>query len=308
MGRQMIAVLRGLVALAVLLPAAPAAWAEGFVLGERPFAPTSSWNEPVAARAVYEKIAWPAPTPYNYGVSWDRYAPAIYVAAATDPVVQVRYPPGWGYPGGLLAVRMPPNANGAAGTDGELLVVDGDEVHNFWQFRRTAANAATAESYGMANVVTDSGWARPLPPRGAGIVAVGASQLAGLLVQAETDRGEIEHALQIVVDRPLAKPGFRGEAIHGDGANPGGVVTEGERLAIPPGTPMPAGLSELGRKVFRALAKYGGFVVDVADGLSHLRAQANGFDASVIAALRKDMRKIMPLLQRVGAPAEAVSK
>ena len=91
-----------------------------FVLGQRPFSPSSSWNTPIAAGAAYTKLNWPAPNGYNYGVAWESYAPSIRQGSALDPMVSVAYPPGWGYVGGLLHVRMPLDANGAAGTDGEL--------------------------------------------------------------------------------------------------------------------------------------------------------------------------------------------
>jgi hypothetical protein len=119
------------------------------------------------------------------------------------------------------------------------------------------------------------------------------------LVQAETDRGEIAHALQISIDASLAKPGHTGEAISGDGRHPDGLVREGERLAIPPTAPMPHGLSLLGEKVFRALQTHGAFVVDVAGGVTNLRAQANAYDAITIAALREDIARIGRMLERV---------
>lgn len=125
------------------------------------------------------------------------------------------------------------------------------------------------------------------------------SQLAGLLVQEETDAGDIEHALQIALDAPLQKPGSTGEAISGDGKDPNGISTEGDRLALPPGTPLPADLSPLGAKVFRALVKYGVFNIDTTHGTSLLRAQSNAFDAATIDALRKDVNKFLPALQRV---------
>lgn len=291
---------RGLAVLLLLLPAfAAASEPSGFVLGQRPFASTSSWNTPIPPNAAYAKLNWPASTGYNYSVAWSSYSPAIYVAAPSDPLVQVRHPASWGYPARTIDVRMPAAADGAAGTDGELLVIDGDIVHNFWQFKRHSLHTASAKSYGAANVLTDSGWGRKTPPLGAGIVATGSSQLAGLLVQAETDRGEIEHALHLAIDRTLAKPGFAGEAISGDGGNPNGIVQQGERLAIPPHTPMPDGLSPLGQKVFRAYQRYGAYVVDVAGGVTNLRAQTNAYDKATIAALWHDLGQITPLLQRV---------
>lgn len=268
-----------------------------FTLGQRPFAATSSWNTPVAANATHEKLGWP-PTA-RFGVAWNSYSPAIHVAFDSDPTVSVEYPPGWGYPGGTLSIRMPRDADGASGTDGELLVIDGDTVHNFWQFKRVGHTQATARSYGATNVSTGSGWGRASPFLGAGIVAAGSSQLAGLLVQAETDRGEIEHALQISIESSLAKPGRIGEAISGDGKNPDGLVKEGQRLAIPADAPMPSGLSPLGQKVFRAYQKYGAFVVDVAGGVTNLRAQANSYDRATITALQRDVARITRILERI---------
>jgi len=271
--------------------------ADQFVIGERPFAASSSWNTPVAEGAIYQKVGWPIAA--RFGVAWNSYSPAIYAASDSDPVVSVQYAPGWGYKGGLVNVRMPPDADGAVGTDGELLVIEGGVVHNFWQFKRLSVAEATARSYGATNVITGNGWGRASPFLGAGIVAAGSSQLAGLLVQAETDRGEIAHALQVSIDVSLAKPGHIGEAISGDGRNPNGLIQEGQRLAIPPTVPMPGGLSPLGQKVFRAYQRYGAFVIDVAGGVTNLRAQANAYDRATITALRRDLPRITPMLERV---------
>jgi hypothetical protein len=268
-----------------------------FTLGQRPFAASSSWNMPVAANAIYEKVGWP-PTA-RFGVAWSSYSPAVHVALDSHPVVSVEYPAGWGYPGGTLNIRMPRDADGAPGTDGELLVIAGDTVHNFWQFRRLSPTEAAARSYGATNISTGSGWGRASSFLGAGIVGAGSSQLAGLLVQAETDRGEIAHALQISIESSLAKPGHTGAAISGDGKNPDGLVQEGQRLAIAPAAPMPRGLSPLGQKVFRAYQRYGAFVVDVAGGVTNLRAQANAYDRATITALGQDLTKITPMLERV---------
>ncbi|HEV7258711.1 MAG TPA: hypothetical protein VGN82_13105 [Bosea sp. (in: a-proteobacteria)] len=272
----------------------------GFALGERPFAATSSWNTPIPSDAVFEKVGWPLGA--RFGIAWSSYSPAVHVTSASDPVVLVEHPATWGRPAGAVRVRIPAGADGASGTDGELLVIDGETVHNFWQFRRLGGGNATAQAYGATNVVTGNGWGLRSPFLGAGIVAAGSSQLAGLLVQAETDRGEITHALQIAIDGTLAKPGRIGEAIYGDGQNPDGLVQEGQRLAIPGTVAMPTGLSSLGQKVFRAYQTYGAFVIDVAGGTTNLRAQANAYDRWTIMALQRDLARISPLLQRVGRP------
>ena len=264
-----------------------------------PFSPASSWNTPVPSTATYTTLGWPAPTGYNYGVSWDGYSPAIYTGQSTDPLVQVSIPNSWGWPAQTLAIRMPTGATGAAGTDGELLAMDGTTVHNFWQFKRTSTTTATCSAYGRTDVVTGTGWGSKSPFLSAGIVAAGSSELAGLLVQAETDAGEIEHALAIALDFGLQKPGAVGEAISSDGSSSTGIAQEGERMAIPPSKPMPSGLSPLGQKVFRATQKYGVFSIDVAGGTSNFRAQANAYNETVIIALQSDVAKIIPLLQQV---------
>ncbi len=268
----------------------------GFRLGQRPFASSSSWNTPVAATARYTPLAWKG----SFGVNWEVYTPAVHVAKDSDPLVGVRIPVTWNWPAQTLRIRIPRAVSGAQGTDGELLVINGDTVHNFWQFQRTSDTTATAAAYGRTSLVTGTGWADPVTKRGAGIVATASSQLAGLLVQAETDAGEIRHALHLAVAVNLNRPGSTGEALGGDGTSATGIMQEGQRLAIPPSTSMPPGLSPLGRKVFRALQTYGAFDVDNGDYTTTLmRAQANAYAAATIAALRRDVPRLLPLLQRV---------
>lgn len=268
-------------------------------LATPPFAASSSWNTLVPDNSTFTKLNWPASTGYNYSIAWDSYSPSVYVASASDPVVQVTYPPGWGYPGGTVSVHMPAAANGAAGTDGELIVIDGDLAYNFWQFNRTSNTTAKAASYGAENIVTGDGWGSKSPFLSAGITAVGSSELGGLLIQSEVADGSIDHALQLVVDSKLVMSGFTGSAIAGDGSSASGIVKEGQLLAISPNTPMPAGLSKLGQEVFTAMQKYGAYVVDVAGGVTNIRVQSNAFDDATMTALWHDMGNITPLLQAV---------
>lgn len=270
-----------------------------FTLGMRPFSSTSSWNKQVPTNAIYTELNWPASTGYNYSVNWSTYSPAVYLSKDTDPLVQVSMPDNWGWPAQTLQLRIASGVSGAQGTDGEIIIIDGSTVHNCWQFKRTSNTTATCEAYGRTNILTESGWGSKSPFRSAGIVATGSSQMAGLLVQAETDAGEINHALQIALDGQLNRPGHTGEAISGDGNSANGISMEGERLAIPRNTKMPDNLSALGQKVFRALQNYGAFNIDVAGGVTILRAQNNAYTESVIGALQKDMGKLIPLLQRV---------
>lgn len=274
----------------------------GFVLGQRPFAAGSSWNTPIPSTATYTSVGWPASTGYNYTVTWDGYSAAIFVSSPSDGVVEVTYPASWGYPGGTLSIRMPAAANGAPGTDGELLIIDGGKAHNFWIFDRTGPTTATAQAYGVADLTTGTGWGNRSPFLGAGITAAGSSQMAGILVQAETDAGEIEHALNLRGDSTIVAPGAVGEAIASDGGASGGVLREGQRYAIPRTTAMPAGLSPLGQKVFRALQSYGAFVTDVSGGCTTLGAQQNAYDDATMTALWHDAGQLIPLLKAVPTP------
>lgn len=271
-----------------------------FTLGQTPFAATSSWNTPIPTTGMtYTTLAWPTSTGYNYSVSWDSYSAAIFVASPTDPLVAVTYPAGWGYPGGTIYVHMPAAADGAPGTDGELLIIDGTKVHNFWIFDRTSLTTATASSYGRTDLIAGTGWGSPWPFFGAGITAAGSSQMAGILIQAETDAGEIHHALNIRADSTLVAPGAVGEAISSDGGTTGGMLQEGQRYAIPYSTTMPSGLSPLGQKVFRAFQNYGAFVTDVSTGTTTIGAQQNAYDDTTMTDLWHDCGSIIPLLKKV---------
>lgn len=277
---------------------APLPW----ILGQRPFAARSSWNTPIPAGANYVNIGMPAVEVNNYWVDWDYYAPAVWFSKPSDPLVTVTHPSGWGYPAGTLQIHLPDGITGAKGGDRSILVVDGTKVYNMWQFNRTSATTATAKAFAQADVLSGTGWGGHRSdgqPLGAGITAAGHSMLAGLLIQAETDSGEIRHALQLSVDGRLNNPGFVGEAIHSDGDANAGIMQQGQRLAIPPDVPMPSGLSPLGQKVFRALQVYGAFDVDTSGGSTVLRAQSNAYDTRTIDKLRDDFKKMGPLLHAV---------
>src|SRR3954470_13493504 len=120
-------------------------------LSTSPFSASSSWNTLVPTDSSFTKLNWPGSTGYNYSVAWSSYSPAVYVASASDPVVQVSHPAGWGYPAGTVSVHIPAGVTGASGNDGELIVIDGDIAYNFWQFSRTGNNSATSSSFAQEN-------------------------------------------------------------------------------------------------------------------------------------------------------------
>ena len=65
-----------------------------YSLSNAPFSSNSSWNTAIPQGSTYAKVNWPGSTGYNYSVAWDAYSPAVYVASASDPLVQVSVPGG----------------------------------------------------------------------------------------------------------------------------------------------------------------------------------------------------------------------
>jgi hypothetical protein len=269
-----------------------------FALGQVPFTPTSTWNSPIATSASFTLLAWPA-TGLVYGMNWSSYSAPIYVAAPSDPIVDVACAASWGWPANP-SLHVPSGATGAPGTDGEIVVIDGTTVYNFWRFDRTNDTAATASAYAATDVIKGTGWGTASPFLGAGIMAAGSSGLAGMLVEAETDAGEIRHAIQIQIPQPLQNAGHTGDAIGSDGQSTTGLVQEGDHLGIPPSVAMPSGLSPLGEQVFKALQAYGAFDIDTTDCCSVVgRAEQNAYDQATMTALDTDLGKVFPLLQKV---------
>jgi hypothetical protein len=273
----------------------------GYVLGDVPFAADSSWNRKIPDNARYENLAWPPPSSdggYNYTIGNQAYTPAVYFSADDDPVVQMTHPDSWGRPAGTVSFRLKRGVTGAPGTDAEILIISDDVVHNAWQFDRTSDTTATASAYACDNVVTGSGWGQKSPFLGAGIMANGASMLAGLLVEEETKKGVIAHALQFVADKELCRYGVVGEAINSDGGGVG-IVYESDLLAIPRNAQMPQGLNDFAALIFETLQEYGCYVSDVAVGCSKFRMQQNAYSDQLVQDTWPHMQKIIPMLKRV---------
>ncbi len=281
----------------------------GRQLSQVPFISSSLWNQKVSVSAIYTTISWPASgspatggNVYAYDVTWANTGFPVYVATSTDPVVAVTCPASWGWSANP-SLHIPIGATGANptgnGWDTPIIVIDNNVAWNFWRFVRTSNTTATAQSQGRANITTDTGFGA-LGGNGAGISAAGSSELGGLLVQAQTDTGPITHALQLYVANELLDTSYVAPAISTDGPTPGAPLKEGMLLAIPSGTAMPGGLSPLGQKVFTALQQYGAYITERGgQGASGIRSQQNGYNATVIAALKADLQTVFLMLKIV---------
>ena len=302
------------VALAGCLPAAPAASptatgasAAAAVPPGRPFSASSSWNTPLSAN-----VTWRDEPALRAGHSWvadEEYSIPIVHSAAGDPLVAVTVPGTWGWPAGTLHLHIPAGVTGAAGTDASIVVVSDNIAYNFWIFARTDATHASAQAYAEANTVTDSGWGTASPFRGAGIRAAGSSGLAGIITSGDLASGNlIHHALSVSLLGTEIRSGFVAPAIADDGGGYSGTIPMGSRLGIPAGTPMPAGLSPIGRTIWNTLITYGAFVVDQHGGNSPmmLTADPDSIPTSTIDPLRifwngapSDLDRIMPAVRVV---------
>ena len=184
-------------------------------------------------------------------INAEDYSIPVYRASASDPLVTINAVSGTNI--GPVTVRIPANAQSAAGTDKHLVVISPDGLSSDeWE----GLDLSTRTAYVYIHVDLEGsgvgiGWAR----------ATGVSELGGLIRNEEVAGGVIPHALAFGLPGGLISPNCPiWPAITCDGGG------EGSLLAIPPDTPKPAGLSPLGSAIFDALQHYGGYDVDQTGG------------------------------------------
>ncbi len=245
------------------------------------------------ANATFTGVEWPKdPKAYNAAAGMP-----VAVVGPSSPIVTVRAESRWGFPADPV-LPIDDVSVEATLSDRDLIVVAGTTVYNFWQYRRTGPNAATANAWAMCDVVTDTGFALTSPIKGAGTRAMGASLLGGLIMDAEVKSGSIDHAIALSATDTMLRPGFVAPAVATDIEAGSGPLQEGEYLAIPRATPAPPNLSKAGVILFKALQEFGLYVVDVATEKSTLSLDA-AFSDDAARKLASDAGEILPLLQKV---------
>src|SRR4029079_17477523 len=134
------------------------------------------------------------------GHSWvndESFSIPVVRTGPGDPLVNVSVPGSWGWAGGVVRVNIPAGIGGAAGSDGILVVVEGNAVYDFYQFTRTGPNSASASAW-AATLQNGPGWGRPDPFLGAGVRAAGSSSLGGLITSGDLFGGDdFRHALAV---------------------------------------------------------------------------------------------------------------
>jgi hypothetical protein len=267
----------------------------GAVSVDAPFASSSPWNTPISTTGWRDE---PALRSGHWWVNDEEFSVPVVYANGDDPLLGVQVPDSWGWPGGTIWVRAPADVTGAAGSDRTLVIVSGDVVYTFWQFQRIDDGNATAAAYGQSNIHTGTGWGSQNPFFGAGTRAAGSSGLGGLIRGSDLGLDTIPHALAVSLTGAELSGTFVAPAISQDGGS--GSIPMGSRLGIPTGTPMPGGLSAVGRTVWNTLVTYGAFVVDQHSGAAPviLYADPRSVAPESIAPLRgSDLDLIMPFVR-----------
>lgn len=229
-----------------------------------PFEASSPWRQEIPSDAPVD----PNSAAMIAGVQAERalhanlinYGIPIYVANADTPThsvscTRVDYGicPFAGWP-----VAIPDGAEPNSGSDGVLVSVEKDTgvIFEFWRAVHDGDKWRT--EFAAVNSLHGSGW-------GGAATGSGASRLAGVVRVDEIAAGEIPHALALQSNN--ACPTFRPPALKSDGTSSrSDCIPEGARLQLDPSLDLNAlNLKPGPLAVARAMQRYGGYLMDVAD-------------------------------------------
>lgn len=309
---------------------------------EQPFANDSIWNTPIGRGADYQ-AADAAESQMlhtdNSGGPGGSYpwiaadAIGLYRATTSAPVATWRYDvragSGWtsGQPvsNGSVAFPTPTGLQFLGGSDGHAIVIDpaGRYAYETWQGKRTGASDYHAV-YLVRTDLRGPGIAS-VEGQSEGIRAFGGSLAGGLVRCEELAKGEIPHAVAVLLSTTQLRKGATmaeqkvWPATHSDGGgknNYQGLVPMGALLALPPSVDVEAlPLTREGRVLARAYQRFGGYVVDATDKTMSLAVLPQGCDKQMISHLFADRRTIRDRLVRVlnnspdhiGGPGERIA-
>ncbi len=246
----------------------------------RPYASASPWNTPIAAEAVYDANSehWVSGLGDRLTSDPTQFTYPVYEISEQTPLANVAVT-GWfsnvmgdgrtmdNANGVTVQMPIPPEAEAAAGSDGQVILVNPEtgEEWGAWRFERSSA-----DSYEAVNVYHyNTRWDGVPPPSSGGGVFVnrgaGVPYLAGLVRPCEIEAGKIEHALAFAYDSPSGDYVYPATKSDGDGSV-ADSPPEGARLQLDPSLTA-ADIEALGcrgpcRTVALALQEYGMVVID----------------------------------------------
>ena len=216
--------------------------------GVAPFAPTSIWNNALAADAQLDPRSAELVAAFNtqwhtfygtVGMNTDKFSIPIYRVPRDQPTVTVE---GSTEPAcnsdpsvrrQLARVPIPPNARAADGTDKSLAIwqPSTDTVWEMWVAKKDSAGQWTSCWGGRITDVSKSDGVFPWPY---GVAASGLSYLGGTVKVAELQAGEINHALAVNVVHTASETQVPPANRNDGNSTDADAIPEGTRFRLDP--------------------------------------------------------------------------
>lgn len=245
------------------------------------FAPSSPFNTRIPADAPIdpmsdEIIAAMLPFAQNATIDTTRYSVPIYHVGPDQPTVKVLLNKTTNNMHNPLQIAwehvpLPANAQGAAGSDGHCVVIQGENLFEFWRLVRLAGGPAASWGGAMNDISARSGaydtscW--PGAQNAWGASACSISIAAGTMLIDELRLGKIAHALAFALP-PARKGVWVPPAKRSDGLSESAIsLPEGARLRLDPTLDLTTiALPPFTRMIAEALQEYGMFMRDSGSG------------------------------------------
>ena len=247
------------------------------------FAPTSFWNAPLPADAppdpssasvvgaLDEEIAAEEQAGRGPWIDTTAWSVPVYTVSADQPTVPVQLEgnPTDTLSSALSAVPLPPDAQPAAGTDGQLVVwqPSTDRLWEFWRLAHEAGGWQASWGGAMQRVSSDQGVYGPEAWPGAkpwwGASGSSLSLVGGLISLEDLELGQINHAVAMAI--PNVRAGvYASPAQRSDGTTADPLsLPEGAHLRLDPNLNLAAlHLPRLTLMIAEAAQRYGIFIKD----------------------------------------------
>lgn len=264
-----------LVGVAALASAKDAASRGVAAACERPYSDSSPWNTPLGPETRYHSRSaeYVASIQGELSSSPDQYTYPVFEVSDATPLQKITVS-GWfsnvtengrrlvRQRSGVVHVPVPPNAEAAAGSDAQVILINRDtgEEWGASHFQRRADGTWSAWNVYHYN----TGW-DGVPPEGFINRGAGVTYLSGLVRRCEIARGRIEHALAFAYDFPTNQYVFPATKSDGDSQGPP-AMPEGSRLQLDPKLSAARirswGCTGACFTIARALQRYGMYVID----------------------------------------------